>query len=861
MDGHLHRAAAQVPETICPSNLLELAPPARAISSAPEHNVRMDTVHAEGTSCSLAGGAPQLNLQQIPDEFVLQHNSLDAYFLLRYIKISIVITFVGCLLTWPALFPINITGGGGQTELNLLTFSNVKAETQVQKLRYLGHVLIMYVYVFFVFFMVTREYIYFISVRQAYLLSPLYANRISSRTVMFQAVPAQYASEQMMRCMFGQELKNVWVASETKELEEMVKDRSKAAMKLEGAETKLIKLANKARLQAAKKGGQQQPPAIDDRESNAESGAIAARFLKPSKRPTHRLKPIIGRKVDTINWARDEIARLNPLIEQAQNTYRAGEAKPRNAVFVEFHNQTQAQAAYQMVTHHQALHMAPRQVGMTPDEIVWKNLGMTWKTATIRNVVSLAAATVLIIFWSFPVAIVGAISQISYLTTVLPWLSFINSIPQVILGVVTSLLPSVMLAVLVSLVPVFFRLMGKLAGKPTLSAVELRCHESFFWFQVLQVFLVTTMTSAASSAVPSILKDPTSIPSLLAQSIPRASNFYVSYVILQGLTFAAGTLVQLVGLILFYVLGKLFDSTPRKLYNRWYNLAGLGWGTVYPFQEILTVVAITYAPVAPLVLGFAVIGLCLYYVAYRYNLLFVQTSAVDTKGVSYAKALNHTLVGCYLGVICLIGLTAIQYAAPALILSIILLVAMILYHMSLNSAMQPLIHYLPRSLEAEEAALLASHNGLALNNGANGVNAYGDQDVEAKPKLEGSYEKSVNGAVNQHHGKVSIWKRWLRPDIYCNYDAMRKLVPHDFVDIHYTPEQERDAYQHPSVIDTVPLLWIPRDEMGVSRQECLHTNKVTPMTDEGAYFNEKGKIVWNRDSDERPPIYEEKVYY
>ncbi|KPI38308.1 uncharacterized protein AB675_12154 [Cyphellophora attinorum] len=275
---------------------------------------------------SLFGWLPFM--QKIPDEFVLQHNSLDGYFLLRYIKISIVITFVGCLITWPTLFPINITGGAGQKQLNILTFSNISADTQVQKLRYLGHVLVMWIYVGFIFFMVTREYIYFISVRQAYLLSPLYASRISSRTVLFQSVPTEYANEHKIRRMFGQELKNVWVASDTKKLEEMTKDRSKAAMKLEGAETKLIRLANTARIKASKKGGQQPPPqAADDREGGAESGAAAARWVPSKKRPTHRLKPIIGKKVDTINWARDEIARLNPLIEQAQNIYRAGEQR------------------------------------------------------------------------------------------------------------------------------------------------------------------------------------------------------------------------------------------------------------------------------------------------------------------------------------------------------------------------------------------------------------------------------------------------------------------------------------------------------------------------------------------------------
>jgi calcium permeable stress-gated cation channel len=737
-------------------------------------------------------------MQKIPDTYVLQHNSLDGYFLLRYIKISIMICFVGCCISWPILFPVNATGGGGEKQLNILTLSNVQAETQVEKLRYIAHAGVAWIFITFIFFTVTRELIYYINLRQAYLMSPLYSQRLSSRTVLFQSVPTEFADEHKIRRMFGDQLRNVWIASDTKELEKMVEQRTKAAMKLEAAETKLIKTANNARLKAIKKGGQA-PGASPDEELGGESGSVAARWVRPKDRPTHRLKFLIGKKVDSINWARDEIARLNPLIEKEQMTYRAGEAKPRNGVFVEFHNQVDAQAAYQMVTHHKMLHMSPRVVGMVPEEIVWNNLGMTWKTVSMRNVLSIAAATALIIFWSFPVAVVGSISQISYLTEVLPWLDFINDIPQVILGVVTNLLPSVMLAILVALVPIFFRMMGKLAGKPTLSTVELRCHESFFWFQVIQVFLVTTMTSAASTAVPTIIQNPTSIPSLLAESLPTASNFYVSYIILQGLTFAAAALVQVTGLILFYVLGKLLDTTPRKMYNRWSNLSNLGWGTVFPFQEILTVISVSYSGIAPLMMGFATIGLCLYYLAYRYNLLFVNQSTIDTKGLVYAKALKHTLVGCYLSVICLIGLFAIQYAAAALAMTIVLLVVMILYHITLLNAVNPLLYYLPRSLDAEEVALMADQEGLQAHDGAIGKNAANKNGME---ETKVGMSKKTAGKP-----KVNFFKKWLRPDVYCSYEECRKLVPQDFAEILYSPETERDAYQHPAVTNITPLLW------------------------------------------------------
>lgn len=309
-------------------------------------------------------------INQIPDTEVLKKNSLDAFFLLRYLKMSVIMTFVGCLLIWPILFPVNATGHANppRKQLDILTFGNIDSSTS-NGYRYYAIALVSWIYLSFIIFLVTREMIFYINLRQAYLLSPLYSERISSRTVLFQSVPENMANEAKIRRMFGDQLKNVWVASDTKELEDMVDERTKAAMKLEAAETKLIKLCNQARLKQKKKG-QENTMALNnpDPELGRESGSVAARWISPKQRPTHRLKPLFGKKVDTINWAREEIARLNPLIEREQNKYRAGELPPKNGVFVEFYHQTDAQAAYQMVAHHQPLHMSPRVVGMQPSE-------------------------------------------------------------------------------------------------------------------------------------------------------------------------------------------------------------------------------------------------------------------------------------------------------------------------------------------------------------------------------------------------------------------------------------------------------------------------------------------------------------
>ncbi|CAD6576666.1 MAG: hypothetical protein ASARMPREDX12_007964 [Alectoria sarmentosa] len=798
---------------------------------------------------------------KIPDSYVLNHHSLDGFLLLRYLKISVVICFVGCLMTWPVLFPVNATGGGGQKQLDLLSFSNVTNT----KNRFYAHTFIAWIFFTFVFYVVMRESIYYINLRQAYLLSPLYANRMSSRTVLLTSVPKDYLDEGKLRRMFGKQVKNLWIANDCDEIEDLVEQRDDAAMKLEAAETKLVKMSNKARLEEAKKGARNEEGAeLTTNGVDGESGSVAARWVQPKQRPTHRLKFLIGKKVDTINWCRSELERLIPMIDAKQASYRAGEGTFICSVFVEFYTQSEAQAAYQSLAHHQPLHMSPRFIGINPEEVIWKSLKINWASRVVRNIATSAFVFALIIFWAIPVAFVGILSNISSLTKgspgkkpLLPWLSFINNIPPVILGLVQGLLPVILLAVLMMLLPIILRKMAAMAGKPSLSSVELRVQNTYFLFLVIQVFLVTTVTSSASASAIEIVQNPSSVTSLLGKDLPKASNFYISYFILQGLIISSGAVLQLVGVILFKILGKFLDSTPRKMYKRFSTLSGLGWGTVFPSYTLLTTIAITYSIIAPLVLGFATVGLSLIYLAYRYNMLYVFNATIDTQGLVYPRALQQTTTGVYLSIICLIGLLAIKTATGPLILMIIYLIFLVLFHFSLNSAIDPLLMYLPKSLQAEEESLLSLEDG-NINGGpmaekkgvhATAIGVTGDsthtngKDLPAAP-----------------HKKPNFITKFLYPQIYSDYQTLRRLVPRGFAEIEYAPEVERDAFYHPAISSPTPLLWIPRDEMGVSRQECRHSSKAIPMTDEGAAFDEKGNMVWDHET-ARPPIYQEKIYY
>lgn len=319
-------------------------------------------------------------------------------------------------------------------------------------------------------------------------------------------------------------------------------------------------------------------------------------------------------------------------------------------------------------------------------------------------------------------------------------------------------------------------------------------------------------------------------------------------------------MLGLVGLVVFLVLGKLLDTTPRKMYKRWISLSGLGWGTLFPVYTNLFVIAICYAAIAPLVLGFAAVGLFLFYFAYRYNLLFVSNVVVDTKGLVYPRALGHLFVGLYVAEVCLIGLFAIATAGGVgaigpLAMMIIMLIFTALYHLNLNSAMAPLIDYLPKSLDAEERRLLEIEGG-------NHNSVEGDKYAADGAAKEAHTDGAASVPMMEDrapHKKPNFLIKWLRPDIYTDYATMRRMVPKE-IGIHYSAEIEETAFYNPAITSPTPLLWIPRDPMGISKEEVANTSKVIPITDEGAVLDEKNNIVWGED-DGRPPIYEEKVYY
>ncbi|KAJ4374254.1 hypothetical protein N0V83_002995 [Neocucurbitaria cava] len=779
-------------------------------------------------------------MRTIPDKFMLYHQSLDSYLFLRFLRTLIFICVVGAILTWPILMPVNATGGGKAKELNRISIGNVKKRKHLY-----AHATVAWVFFSFVMFTVARERLWLIGLRQAWNLSKTNAKRLSSRTVLFLSAPTATLDEANMQRFFGNDAVRIWPATKGEKLQSLVSARNAKVEELESAEIALIQNVNKE-IRKTQGGNNNRNMKYDS----------LPKQMKKSLRPRHSLHTLPGGKdVDSIDWFRDQVKEKERKVEEVRESNEDTEKSPgAAAVFVEFRTQAAAQQKCQQIASSDVLSLTPRYTGIMPNEVNWANLNLAPARRISQEGIALTLVIATIIFWSIPVSLVGALSNIGYLAENYKWLDFLNRLPPSLMSLLSGLVPPLLLSALARYVPNIFRYIFTTFGEPTKTTTELKVLKWYYVFQVLQIFLITTISSGAATVVSQIAKDPTSIPALLADNLPRASNTYLTYFVVQALTNAPSNILNYSDVLSWVFFDKFFDKTPRQKYNSYITLRGMPWGKLFPKYVNFVIIAIAYSCIAPLVLGFAAVGLAIFYVSYRYMLLYTVQPKTDTKGHCYTLALQQILTGVYIAELCLIGLFSLREATGPLIMLVLLLIATIIFHYTTNRYLAPLEQFLPADLaldsdnDDEQAPLLSSAE---------------EGEADALRNAERHIDSLSSRALVPSQ-VVSPVARFVQPHIFASHTAMKAWLRDGDFDEDDTPEYSEEdlkkAYLNPAFTSKTPVVWLAKDEVGVSQNEIKENEEMGfKSTDQGAWIDEEGRLKWSVDDFEEVPVFKKSI--
>ncbi|KZV65766.1 DUF221-domain-containing protein [Peniophora sp. CONT] len=859
-------------------------------------------------------------------------NGLDAYFFVRFLRMMIRILIVIWPLSWAILLPITSVGTSVSTDgLTKFTFGNIAPQVQS---RYWAHLVCAWVFNGWICWNLKHEYAHFISVRQHFLVSPAHSSTAQARTVLVTGIPPKYLSESALSKLFAHlpgGVERVWLNRDLGDMPDIYKRNVAACKKLESAHTSIFNTAtknynkrNKKAAKASKKSkvenesttGLTKPTSSDPEALRA----LVDELVPAKKRPSHRLKPswapfgipFMGKKVDSIEWAREEIRVTNEELKEKRailqkdisyTTEHGSSAvhrtvgvagrevnipsvhvpgikamkweeqtyPPVNGAFVLFHKQIAAHLAVQSLSHHAPYRMARenKSLEVTPEDIIWDNLGMNPYERKVRMALSWAATLGLIICWSIPVAFVGTISNIQSLCTTFKWLSWLCDLPKVVIGLIQGVLPSVLLAVLFMLLPIILRLLARFEGIPQRTGVELSLMDRFFIFEVIHGFLIVTLSSGLIKSVQPLIKNPTSVASILAHNLPGASTFFLTYVTLQGLSGTAGGFLRIASLVLYYVKLYILGSTPRSVYNIKYSPVTSKWGTLFPQTALIVVITLGYMVISPIINGLSCAAFVLFYFLYKYQYTWIndQPATSDTGGLFFPKALQQVFVGLYIQQICLCALFFLAQdenkkgsAIPEGALMVVLIVFTAFFNYILNNSYRPLINFLPLSIadrsfdpdnatpaDAQEAA---EANG--LTDAAKREHDIRSKDyVNGSSRADGSESPKNKAGVSVSSPQPSNRVPTINPEADADAAERGSFTNNSRASSPSPSAQPVDPeaiaagvdFTHPAAVEPQQTVWLPRDTLGlaVEAERSIREDGID-VTTEGAVMDAKGHV-------------------
>lgn len=175
-------------------------------------------------------------------------------------------------------------------------------------------------------------------------------------------------------------------------------------------------------------------------------------------------------------------------------------------------------------------------------------------------------------------------------------------------------------------------------------------------FLLLFVVMVTTLGRGLTITLVTLASEPAKIISLLASSLPHASHFYFSYVILGWIALPAEALrlANLTKFLWFTRVSSLREEEAKQ-YSEPEDTAGYGMGTRMSMLMLMSATTFLFSSCSPLILVFTMVYFLLAQVVYGYLLIFGETKKPDLGGLFWIQALDILFVVLFVYVLLMVG--------------------------------------------------------------------------------------------------------------------------------------------------------------------------------------------------------------
>lgn len=703
-----------------------------------------------------------------PLDGIKQNSGLDAYFLLRLIICLLVLNCAIATVMAPILLPLHMLGGGAVSVAwpARLSISNISEENN----RYLtAHLVLCICTVTACLSAIYFELQTYYYIRAQYTVedhAPL-----SSATLLVKGLYPEFRSHAAVESFFSAipgKIVRIWFNRDYRVLSNLVSQQDAVLRRLEYLETWLIK--------KCQKNSNKRPKHLD--EESIESAPRWRSFIRESKSSFWTKY-----RLNALAWFKSELGRLNSQVFLLQS--QEGMFEPVNSCFVQFESRVACFMAYRSMHTSHGRNRVRLGVSYTdqvhPSDVVWSNLSKPTCLERILHVTAVLLDYTLILGWAIPISLVSMVTQLETLSQLVPELQWMLQFPRVS-RMMSSIVSPLALSWLTSQVPHLFRALARLKGYPTQALIEKDVQKYYFLFLFVQLFLIVTLATGLPTLVVRMLVNTSEGAISLASSLPRATNFFMSYLIASCFMSSGNSLLRIETLMRRGWQG-LWHVSPRTRLKAFLHFVSIPWGSIFPLLTNVCAISLTYALISPVILFCAVIGYCVLFISYKYCILYCHVPKSNSDGEYYPRALFQLLSGVYCQELSLLGTLLLRNLLVHAVVVAVLIVLTIFAHYYLTCM----------SLDLDVRMPLA-----------------GQVQSPSSCMTSSTFVESGDFLPSPSSADVGDQLHILFHNLEYNFSKLS--------------EQQRSfisdkLYEHPVLRRQRPCVWIPRDVNGVAKDE------------------------------------------
>ncbi|KAI8070476.1 hypothetical protein BC940DRAFT_339916 [Gongronella butleri] len=552
---------------------------------------------------------------------------------------------------------------------------------------------------------------------------------------------------------------------------------------------------------------------------------------------------VVGKHVDAIQYFTDKFNEADTMVVKAR---KYGKFLPTSVGFVTFEQPMSASLAAQVLIDSTPFRLNA-QLAPEPRDVIWENIAMHGRERYIRKVLMFGILIVLAVFWVVPISIFSALTSESSLRSYFPWLMDLAEKNKILQQIIQYFLPTLSVVIFMAILPMILNGLSIIEGFPTRSEAEESTFSKYFFFLLVNVLLIFSISSALFKTLTDILEDPTELANILATTLPQVSPFFVNYTIIHGFLMLPFQLL-LTGPVILQVFHRIFTcKTPRDyaevLAPRMYNY---GWG--YPMPVFLFVVMLVYSTVSPLILVFGTIYFSLSYLVVKYQLLYVYFHPYEVAGRMWPLVFSRIIIGLLLFEVLSIGLFVLNKAYTLAVLLAPLVLLTLIFNFGVDKAYQQSTQFLPLQLLSQRFGPLTtsvtrpptpvagdSTQPKAIASSSSNVEAAAADQAQQQPR-QGTLRHQPSTLAQRRRRTV------LDED---DYEAESRKYT-DFKEPPMTLQEGilntgMKRYAHPAYLGVLPQLWLPIKSRTLAASPG--TNNTSPSKQAAAGTDEQQPLL------------------